>query len=370
MLSDIFSMRYTQLHRSDGTCVPRINADALARTTPTDLTLALRAHCGDGAIKFLEQRLAAPGLASGDEGFGIAQFPVPQDIRDDLKQILSDLGDWLTGALPWDDDMRGILLYGPPGCGKIEIARVLSRDAGIRMFATSLANWQSRSSRGSDIVREMQEFFKNAVQNAPCLVFIEELDSLGSRTRKPDHNSAYTDIIVGGLLEAMDGFTQREGVVILGTTNHINAVDPALRRPGRFDKLMYLPNPAADLPPVAFRWHLRDDLRQADLSQLASLAVGMSGAEIAAVVRQARACARRQKRALEISDLDAVITAHRPPFTDAHRWQIAVHEAGHAIAGIVTNHLTPVLLSITPTAGGPPNQGHPLADIRTIWKLD
>ena len=181
---------------------------------------------------------------------------------------------------------------------------------------------------------------------APCVLFIDELDAIGDRNRAADHNSAWTDFIIGGLLECLDGFANREGVIVIGATNHLAKIDPAIRRPGRFDTVLRLEAYGPDLLPDVFRWHLKDDLPSADLVRLSQMAEAMSGAQVAALVRTARSHARAERRALVLADLEAELRTLRPPLPQSQHWRVAVHEAGHAIAAAANGAAVPVALAI------------------------
>ncbi len=276
---------------------------------------------------------------------------MPEEVRAPLTRILSDLQSWKAGEIPWRDVSRGLLLVGPPGSGKTEIPRLIAREAGVEVLAASMGRWQASGSRSSDILHEMRAFFEKAASMAPSVVFIDELDAFGDRARKPDHNSSWTDYVVGGLLECLDGFETHEGVVTMAATNHIEKVDAAIRRPGRFDQVVTLDYPTPDLMPQAIRWQVGADLPGADLSGVAAAAVGMSGAEITAIVRAARARARSERRALVLDDLMSEIVGREPPLSAELRWQVAVHEAGHAIVGTATGISTPHMLAIHANGG-------------------
>jgi ATP-dependent Zn protease len=128
-------------------------------------------------------------------------------------------------------------------------------------------------------------------------------------------------------------------------------LDPAIRRPGRFDKLVTLDYPDHSLLPKALRWQLGADLPEADLSEAAIAAIGMSGAELAAAVRTARAKARSERRPLLSDDLTAAITLVRPPLSEHLHWRVAIHEAGHAVVGTATGRARPTSIAIVSTGG-------------------
>jgi len=309
---------------------------------PDDLVLALRSPTRDGAIAALVQA-AAPDAADGP---GLADFPLPQEVREPLEQMVADLRAWQAGEIPWRDVTRGILLSGPPGSGKTEVPRLIAKSAGINVISGSIADWSAQGGRGSELIKAMKECFARAAALAPAVLFIDEVDAVGDRDRPHDTNSTWTEYVVTGLLAAMDGFEGHEGVVIMGATNHVDKIDRAVRRPGRFDKVLRLGYPTHDLIPAAIRWQAWPDLADVDLTGLAARTVGMSGADIAAWVRSARALARREKRPLGVEHLETTLSELRPPVSPELQWQIAVHESGHAITGAATGIARPQMLAI------------------------
>jgi DNA polymerase III delta prime subunit len=311
------------------------------------LTLALRAKDPVTAL----QNMAASITPVKSDGPGLADFPLPAEVRGPVEQLVADLHAWQAGEIPWRDVSRGLLLVGPPGSGKTEIPRLIAQEAGINVVAGSVAQWSSEGSRGSEVIKAMRGAFSQAAVKAPAVLFIDELDSFGDRARSPDHNSSYTDYIVTALLDLLDGFHGHEGVVVMGATNHVGKIDAAIRRPGRFDTVVTLGYPDHDLMPQAIRWQLAGDLPGADLSEVAIAAVRMSGAEIAAMVRSARARARKDRRPLTVEDLLATVAAIRPPLPADFHWAIAVHEAGHAIVGTATGLSRPETIAILPFGG-------------------
>lgn len=327
----------------DAAVLARLPEDARCKGLgPDDLVLALRSPTRDGAIAALVQA-AAPDAADGP---GLADFPLPQEVREPLEQMVADLRAWQAGEIPWRDVTRGILLSGPPGSGKTEVPRLIAKSAGINVISGSIADWSAQGGRGSELIKAMKECFAKASAAAPAVLFVDELDAIGDRDRPHDTNSTWTEYVVTGLLAAMDGFEGHEGVVIMGATNHVDKIDRAVRRPGRFDKVLRLGYPTHDLIPAAIRWQAWPDLADVDLTGLAAQASGMSGADIAGLVRSARARARRAKRPLTCDDLSATLRDLRPPVPEELRWQIAVHEAGHAITGAATGIARPQMMAI------------------------
>lgn len=339
---------------------------AVANATAETLTLCARSHGPIAALAKLRQ----DKLHMAHDGPGLAEFPLPTAVREPLDQLIADLVDWRSGKIGWQDVQRGILLYGPPGCGKTEIPRLIAKSVKIPVFPGSMASWQSQTARASDICREMRQFFNKAKAAAPAVLFIDELDSFGDRAKPHDQNSTWTDLVIGGLLECLDGFNGLEGVVVIAATNQLYKIDKALRRPGRFDRVVSIDHPTPDLMPQAFRWHLHKDLEGDELGKAALSATGMTGAEVAATVRDARAIARRKKRELVIDDLLTAIRNRRPSIDKSLHWQIAVHECGHAIAGYMTGRAVPHLLTIHGNGGAAAMSRVPSALRRSDYEKD
>lgn len=318
-----------------------------ARLSASTLTLALRSAEPEAAIRAIASALSP----ASDLGQSLAHFPLPQDVRAAVNQMISDVRAWQTGTVAWKDIPRGLLLSGPPGGGKTELARLIAKETGIAVVHGSLAQWSAQSARGSDVIKNMRAAFASAAEQAPSVLFIDEIDAFGSRARPHDHNSAYTDYIVTALIDLMDGFQSIEGVLLIAATNLPSKLDTAITRAGRFDLRLRLEHPDIDQLPTAFRWHLADDLAGADLASVARAAIGLSGADIAAVVRAARAKARAARRGLALEDLTAAVAEIRPPLPLALRKRIALHEAGHAIISTATGWARPERLVLSATGG-------------------
>lgn len=351
MLTEILTDAYPDMgERTPGGAAARTllpDDDPCKGLGPEDLILALRSPTMDGAVA----ALVAATTPAANQGPGLADFPLPREVREPVEQMVAELRAWQAGEIPWGDVTRGILLSGPPGSGKTEVPRLIAKSAGITVVSGSIADWSAEGSRGSEVIKAMRACFAKAAAAAPALLFIDELDAVGDRDRVGDTNRSWTEYVVSGLLAAMDGFEGHEGVAIMGATNHPDRIDKAVRRPGRFDRVLHLGYPTHDLMPATLRWQAWPDLADVDLTGLAARAVGMSGAQIAAWVRSARGLARREQRPLSVEHLETTLRDLRPQMPDALRWQVAIHEAGHAVVGAATGVARPKLLALQADGG-------------------
>lgn len=286
----------------------------------------------------------APGLRLSDlAGYGRAKAVA--------LGIVDDLAVWAQGDLPWSHVCRGLLLSGPPGCGKTELARSMAREGGLTFVSGSFAAWQKEGHLG-DFLKAMHADFTAAINGAPSILFIDELDAFSSRDRDAGtSNASYGSKAIAGLLEHLDGVASREGVVVIAATNHVDHIDPALIRSGRIDEHVIIDLPSRDDLAVILRQHLQADLPDANLPRLAAAAIGRSGADIAGAVRTARARARQGRRAFHEEDLAAVLSPVWQVASPALEWRTALHEAGHAVVTSALGTGTPVCLRIDATGG-------------------
>ncbi|GGF07616.1 AAA family ATPase [Stappia taiwanensis] len=241
-----------------------------------------------------------------------------------------DLAAYRKGEVSWEDLDRGLVLAGPPGVGKTRFAASLAASCGLHLVATSAAAWQACGHLG-DYLRAMRRDFDEARRKAPSLLFIDEIDAVGSRTNLQIHNSDYVRMAINGLLEQLDGFEAREGVIVVGATNNPGVLDPALLRPGRLEKVIEIPLPDEEDLAGILRQYLMEDLPDIDLDRTARFLSGASGADVEALVRTVRARARRAGERLSERHLQDELLKRTPRYTVEERWQMAVHEAGHAL---------------------------------------
>ena len=231
---------------------------------------------------------------------------------------------------------RGVLLYGPPGTGKTLLARALAGEAGVPFFALS----------GSDFVEKfvgvgasrVRELFKKARKAGRCVVFIDEIDAMGKK--RDEASSDERDQTLNALLSEMSGFYTGDGVVVIAATNRIEMLDPALLRPGRFDRQIEVGLPGRGERLSILRLHGQNKplSKEVSLETMAARTVGFSGASLENLLNEAAImAAERGKGAIEQADIDrafqkAVAGEDRPSVASPRERRIvAIHEAGHAL---------------------------------------
>lgn len=249
------------------------------------------------------------------------------------RDLVQDLQDWREGRIGWKDIDQGILVSGPTGTGKTTFGKALAASCGVHLVLASLARWQAHGHLG-DLLRAMRAAFDEARKNAPSIIFIDEVDAAGDREKfSNEYNSQYHNQVVAALLECIDGAERREGVIVVGACNYPERLDAALVRPGRLDRHLRIPLPDGPAREGIIRWHLAGALQNDDLSVTVERTEGWSGAALEQLVRDARRSARRARRMVSVSDLEASLppTASIPA---AMLRRAAVHEAGHVIAAV------------------------------------
>ncbi|MCA1367199.1 AAA family ATPase [Bradyrhizobium sp. BRP14] len=246
--------------------------------------------------------------------------------------LAADLALWREGRLAWADVDCGLLLSGPPGTGKTMFAGALARSCGAHLVATSVSQWQSTGYLG-DMLGAMRKSFKEAAANKPCVLFLDELDSIGDRASFGGWNANYCTQVVNGLLELVDGADRREGVVIVGATNHPEKIDPALLRAGRLDRHIRIPLPGFRTRQELCRMYFAESLSDEDLNAIAVATEGFTGADFAKLSREVR---RENRRTGAGVTAELVLSRLPAPLAieGKLRWNIAVHEAGHAVVGL------------------------------------
>jgi cell division protease FtsH len=251
----------------------------------------------------------------------------------------------LGGRIP-----KGALLVGPPGTGKTLLARAVAGEAHVPFFSLS----------GSEFVEmfvgvgaaRIRDLFQQAEAKAPCIVFIDELDALGRvRSQSPMGSHEEREQTLNQLLAEMDGFDSRKGVIIMAATNRPEILDPALLRPGRFDRQVLVDKPDVKGREAILRIHAKDVKMspKVDLRVVAARTAGFAGADLANLVNEAALLAARfDKPIVEMSDLESAIDRliagleKKRVMSGKEREIVAYHESGHAIVATVIPGLDPV----------------------------
>lgn len=285
--------------------------------------------------------------------------------EDEAKENLSEIVDFLhhpdkyakIGAkMP-----KGVLLVGPPGTGKTMLAKAVAGEAGVPFFPIAGSEFvEMFVGMGASKVRDL---FQQAKQKAPCIIFIDEIDAIGQKRTGNAMGNSEREQTLNQLLTEMDGFNADDNVVILAATNRPESLDPALLRPGRFDRRVpvELPDLAgreAILKGHAKKVALGDDV---DFHTIARMAAGASGAELANIVNEAALRAVRDHRdAVSQADLEesieVVIAGYQKKnaiLSDDEKKTVAYHEIGHALVAALQSHSAPVQkITIIPRTSG------------------
>ena len=287
---------------------------------------------------------------------------------DEEKEELTELVDFLKNPSKFADMgakiPRGVLLVGPPGTGKTLLARAVAGEANVPFYFISGSEFvEMFVGVGAGRVRDM---FKNAKQNSPCIIFIDEIDAVG-RQRGSGIGGGHDEReqTLNQLLVEMDGFEGSEGVIILAATNRADVLDPALLRPGRFDRQIMVSNPDKRARAAILKVHARNKKFAPDVNfeNIAQRTPGFSGAELANVLNEAALLAVRQGHSvITIDDVDESIdrviggpAKHSRKYTEKERKLVAYHESGHAIIGLTledANQVQKVTIVPRGEAGG------------------
>jgi transitional endoplasmic reticulum ATPase len=204
--------------------------------------------------------------------------------------------------------VKGILLYGPPGTGKTLLAKAVANESEANFIAINgpeiLSKWYGESEK------TLRDIFKKARQAAPCIVFIDEIDSIAPIRGEAEEGTRATERIVNTLLTEMDGLKEMKNVIVIAATNRIDMLDPALLRAGRFDKIIEIPMPDKESRKKIFEVHVRKMSldKDVDLEKLAELTEGFTGADIENLVREAGMNVIREKIGEAIKEKDKIKT--------------------------------------------------------------
>ncbi|MDR3525732.1 MAG: ATP-dependent zinc metalloprotease FtsH [Rhizomicrobium sp.] len=273
------------------------------------------------------------------------------EAKDDLKEIVDFLKDpqkfqRLGGRIP-----KGVLLVGPPGTGKTLLARAIAGEANVPFFTISGSDFvEMFVGVGASRVRDM---FEQAKKNSPCIVFIDEIDAVGRhRGAGLGGGNDEREQTLNQLLVEMDGFESTEGVILIAATNRPDVLDPALLRPGRFDRQIVVPNPDLGGREKILRVHMRKVPLAPDVDPkvIARGTPGFSGADLANLVNEAALlAARRGKRVVTMSELEeakdkVMMGAERRSMvmSEEEKRLTAYHEGGHAIIALTVKGSDPI----------------------------
>ncbi|WP_299416227.1 AAA family ATPase [uncultured Sulfitobacter sp.] len=333
------------------------NAETLYRALPDDSDLfelstldvcaALRAPTPRIVLQRLSAIISTNVKAAGPR---LVDFGGDSPALIAARRIVDDLLLWQQGKAAWNEISRSMLLYGPPGTGKTFLARAIANSAGIKAVNASFSEWQARGHLG-EMLSAMQQSFAEARQLAPCVLVIDEIDAVGSRSDTDRHASNYRTQVINGFLGEMDAIAKNEGVVVIGTCNHPERMDPAVIRAGRMDIKIHVALPDAEAVLAILRHHLCEDIADGELVILSHLAVGRSAADIDAAIRAARSDARHTRELLNTDMLRKKMGIVSNDADEKVLWRIAIHEAGHAVASAALGLGAIQSISITTNGG-------------------
>ena len=285
--------------------------------------------------------------------------------EDEAKENLQEIVDYLHNPSKYKEIgasmPKGVLLVGPPGTGKTMLAKAVAGESNVPFFSMSGSEFvEMFVGMGASKVRDL---FKQAKEKAPCIVFIDEIDAIG---KKRDGNFGGNDEreqTLNQLLTEMDGFEENSGVIILAATNRPESLDPALTRPGRFDRRVPVELPDLKGREEILKVHARKVkvASDVDFNKIARMASGASGAELANIVNEAALRAVRDGRKyatqadLEES-IEVVIAGYQKKnaiLSDKEKWAVATHEIGHALVAALQTNSAPVQkITIIPRTSG------------------
>ena len=292
-----------------------------------------------------------------------------QDVagEDEAKESLQEIVDFLHNPKKYEDIgakmPKGVLLVGPPGTGKTLLARAVAGEAGVPFFSIAGSEFvEMFVGMGASKVRDL---FKQAGEKAPCIVFIDEIDTIGKK-RDGAGNFGGNDEreqTLNQLLTEMDGFDAAKGVVILAATNRPESLDPALTRPGRFDRRVPVELPDLKGRESILRLHAKKVKLgpDCDFAVVARMTPGASGAELANIINEAALCAvRHHRKAVTQFDLqeavDTILAGAQKKnkiLNDKEKCIVAYHEVGHALVAALQTHSAPVQkITIVPRTSG------------------
>ena len=301
-------------------------------------------------------------VPSTDGGIRFADVAGEDEAKDNLQEIVNYLHDPSKYKAIGASMPKGILLVGPPGTGKTMLAKAVAGEANVPFFSISGSEFvEMFVGMGASKVRNL---FDQAKEKAPCIVFIDEIDAIGQKRSGGQYGgNDEREQTLNQLLTEMDGFEGNNGVIILAATNRPESLDPALTRPGRFDRRVPVELPDLQGREAILKVHAKkvEHEDNIDFLAVARMASGASGAELANIVNEAALRAVRDGRTkVTQSDLEesieVVIAGYQKKnaiLTDHEKWIVSYHEIGHALVAACQSHSAPVQkITIIPRTSG------------------
>ena len=316
---------------------------------------------GANAMSFGFGKSNAKIYVKSSEGIKISDVAGEDEAKESLAEIVDYLHDpskyrEIGASMP-----KGILLVGPPGTGKTMLAKAVAGEANVPFFSISGSEFvEMFVGMGASKVRDL---FKQAKEKAPCIVFIDEIDAIGKKRDGQIGGNDEREQTLNQLLTEMDGFEGNNGVIILAATNRPESLDPALTRPGRFDRRVPVELPDLHGREEILKVHAKKikTAEDVDFHKIARMASGASGAELANIINEAALRAVRNGRNFATqSDLEesieVVIAGYQKKnaiLTDQEKWTVSYHEIGHALVAAKQTHSAPVQkITIIPRTSG------------------
>ena len=285
--------------------------------------------------------------------------------EDEAKENLTEIVDYLHDPSRYQEIgasmPKGVLLVGPPGTGKTMLAKAVAGEANVPFFSMSGSEFvEMFVGMGASKVRDL---FRQAKEKAPCIVFIDEIDAIGKKRDGQMGGNDEREQTLNQLLTEMDGFEGNTGVIILAATNRPESLDPALTRPGRFDRRVPVELPDLKGREAILKVHARKIkvAEDVDFEKVARMASGASGAELANIVNEAALRAVRDGRKFATQadleeSIEVVIAGYQKKnaiLTDKEKWTVAYHEIGHALVAVKQTNSAPVQkITIIPRTSG------------------
>ena len=317
---------------------------------------------GPGSMMFGAGRSNAKIYVQSTQGIHFSDVAGEDEAKENLQEIVNYLHDpgkyqEIGASMP-----KGILLVGPPGTGKTMLAKAVAGESQVPFFSISGSEFvEMFVGMGASKVRDL---FSQAKEKAPCIVFIDEIDAIGQKRSGGQYGgNDEREQTLNQLLTEMDGFDDNSGVIILAATNRPESLDPALTRPGRFDRRVPVELPDLKGREEILKVHARKIklAENVDFSTVARMASGASGAELANIVNEAALRAVRDGRKLVTQadleeSIETVIAGYQKKnaiLTDREKWIVSYHEIGHALVAARQTHSAPVQkITIIPRTSG------------------